>query len=211
MADLSRSFSERFVSTDGYLQHCRLNLNLTYAGWHGKRHRIDVSVLPTPLNEADSVIIMDGRKLDFRIFRQAGNQGGGFTLRRSYEEGTGNGNGRADPGEELTLWLCVAQGLDPLDKYTWHRAKLFTEDPYVTITSDIAEPKELEWTSVKNHTSSFKVSPDCPAGHEIELVLKCESYSYFWQPDYRYGRELHYQAFQFHRNHLFRYLLKVGE
>ncbi|MEA1997617.1 MAG: hypothetical protein U9N45_08245, partial [Gemmatimonadota bacterium] len=171
----------------------------------------DVQVLPSPIEEPDSVRVLDGFAMTFPVFRQAGNQGGGFTRGRLYEEGLGNGDGKADPGEEVTLWVCVPQGLDPFDKYTWHRTKVFTDDPYVTVTADIAEQKELEWTSVKNHTSRFLISPDCPMGHKIELFLKTESYSYYWQPDFRYGKELLYQARQLHRNHIHRCILTVGE
>ena len=211
VVDLSSRFRETFVSTSGYFQHCRLLLDLVYNGWHERSYRIDVQVLPTPLDEPDSVKILDGRSVTFPIFRQKGNQGGGFTLLREYEEGKGNGDGKADAGEEVALWVKLPQGLDPLDKYTWHRTKVYTDDPYVTMTADIAEQKELEWTSVKDHTNRFRISPDCPKGHKIELVLKNESYSYFWQPDYRYGKELLYQAVQLHRNHLHRYILTVGE
>jgi len=209
--DLGSRFTQKFVSTEGGFGHCRLNLNITYMGWHGQSERIDVLVLPTPLEVPDSLRIFDGRSLGLPKFRQAGNQGGGFIRSVQISEGRGNGNGIAEPGEEITLWVCTAQGLDPLDKFTWHRTKVYTDDPYVTITADIAEQKELEWTSVKDHTSSLRISPDCPAGRRIELILKNESYSYHWKPDHRYGKQLLLQAFQFHRDHIQRYTLTVGE
>ncbi|HUU28553.1 MAG TPA: alpha/beta hydrolase-fold protein [archaeon] len=211
VVDLSMHFKESFVSSEGYFQHCRLMLDLVYSGWHGQSNRIDVQMLPTPLEEPDSVEVLDGRRLDFPVFHQAGNSGGGFTRPRAIEEGLGNGDGKADPGEEVTIWVCVPQGIDPFDKHTWHRTKVYTDDPYVTITEDIAQPKELEWTSVKDHTSRFRIAPDCPKGHKIELILKNESYSFYWQPDYQFGGEFHYQAFQLHRNHLHRCTLTVGE
>lgn len=208
--DLSDRFTQRYVSGSGYFQHCRLNLRVGWMGWHGRDYRVDVRVLPTPLTEPDSVVVLDGREVTLPLFRQRGNQGGGMIYNRTVREGRGNGNGIAEPGEEVTVWVRTPQGLDPLDKYTWRRARVFTDDPRVTITADIAEQKELEWTSVKDHTSLFLVSPDTPAGSEIPLVLKNESYSYVWQPDYRFGAELLYQARQFHRNHLHRWTLKVG-
>ncbi|HLA41436.1 MAG TPA: hypothetical protein VJ417_15645, partial [Candidatus Glassbacteria bacterium] len=169
-----------------------------------------VLVLPTPLAEPDSVEILDGRTITFPVFRQKGNQGGGFIYQRKVSEGTGNGNGVAEPGEEVTVWVRVPQGLDPLDKFTWQRTKVYTFDPQVQIARDIAEQKELEWTSVNNHTSALKIANDCPPGKAVELILKNESYSYVWKPDYRFGREKLYQAFQFHRNDVSRYLLTVG-
>jgi hypothetical protein len=156
-------------------------------------------------------VVLDGRSAEFDIFRQGGNQGGGFIRKRTIVEGEGNGNGITEPGEEVTIWVRTAQGLDPLDKNTWHRTKVFTCDPYITVTKDIAQSKELEWTSVKDHTSAVKIAKNCPSGHTARLYLKNESYSYVWKPDYRYGEQLLYQAFQFHRNHIHSYELGVGQ
>ncbi|OGG00328.1 MAG: hypothetical protein A3F83_08105 [Candidatus Glassbacteria bacterium RIFCSPLOWO2_12_FULL_58_11] len=208
--DLSDRFTERFVSGEGDFQHCRLELNVTYIDWHGHQEYFDVDVLPTPLAEPDSLQILDGRSVSLPVFRQKGNQGGGFIRQRTVTEGKGNGDGAAAPGEELTLWVRTPQGLDPFDKYSWHRTKVYTDDPYMTITADIADPKGLEWTSSLNHSSSFQIAPDCPPGHRIELVLENESYSFAWKPDYRFGKELLLQAFQFHRNQLHRFTLTVG-
>jgi hypothetical protein len=153
---------------------------------------------------------MDGRTHSFKIFRQAGNQGGGFMLQREVSEGTGNGDGRADPGEEMTIWIQTRQGLDPLDKNSWHRTKVFTDDPYVSIVKDIPEVRGREWTSVRDHTSVIHISTDCPAGHEIRLFLRSESASFSWTPDARYGKELLHQAIQRHRVHLDSVRLVVG-
>ena len=209
--DLSEHFTQRFVSGSGYFQHCRLNLRVGWQGWHSREYRIDARVLPTPLAEPDSVIVLDGREVTLPLFRQRGNQGGGSIYQKIIREGKGNGNGIAEPGEEVTIWVRAPQGLDPLDKYTWRRAKVFTGDPNITIAADIAEQKELEWTSVKDHTSLILISPDAAPGSEIPLVLQNESYSYVYQPDHRFGPELLYQAFQRHRKHLHYFVLKVGE
>ena len=211
VVDISRHFTLHFTSSDGFFQHCRLMMNIRYRGWYSHSERIDVRILPTPLPHPERVEIFDGRKEPLKIFRQAGNQGGGSILDRVVEEGTGNGDGTADPGEELTLWIQVPQGLDPFDKYTWHRTRVYTGDPYVTITADLGEPKGREWTSVQNHTSRFRISPQCPRGHEMRLVLESESYSFHWLPDTRFGKELLYQARQLHRNQLHGFTLTVGE
>jgi len=208
--DLSERFSQRFVSTSGEMAHCRLNVHVTWKGWYGQDYRVDVRVLPSPLAGPDSVLVLDGRKLSLPVFRQKGNQGGGSVYQRTVEEGRGNGNGIAEPGEEVTVWVRTPQGLDPLDKGTWHRAKVFCSDSAVTVCGDIAESKELEWTSVQDHTSRLRVSPTAAPGSQIELALKNESYCYYWQPDYRYGKELLLQAFQFHRNHCTRLMLQIG-
>ncbi len=210
VVDLSDRFTQRFVSTSGELQHCRLELTVSYAGWKSRTYRIDVQVLPTPLPEAAELLVFDGRRQELPVFRQKGNQGGGFIYQRAVEEGTGNGNGRIDPGEEVTLWVKIPQGLDPLDKGTWRRAWVFGEDSSLVAREDLAEQKELEWTGVRDHTSLIRISPNCPLGRRLELVLKNESFSYVWKPDQRYGRELLYQAIQMHRDHLSRCALTVG-
>jgi predicted alpha/beta superfamily hydrolase len=208
--DLSEEFKLRFISTEGDLQHCRLDLKIGFRGWYSKTERIDVRILPTPLPEPAAVKIVDGRTDTFRIFRQAGNQGGGFMLQREVTEGTGNGDGKADPGEEMTIWVKLVQGLDPADKNSWHRTKVFTEDPFVSIVGDIPEVRGREWTSVRDHTSVIRISPECPVGHEAKLFLRSESASFFWTPDARYGNELLYQAIQLHRGHVNSLRLVVG-
>lgn len=208
--DLSEKFTLKFISTDGGLQHCRLLLRIGYRGWYSHVERIDVQVLPTPLLEPDAFELLDGRNHTFTIFRQAGNQGGGFMLEREVSEGSGNGDGKADPGEEMTIWIRTGQGLDPFDKNSWHRTKVFTDDPYISIVGDIPEIRGREWTSVRDHTSVIRISPDCPAGHKIKLFLKSESASFSWTPDARYGKELLRQAIQLHRVHLNQLEMTVG-
>jgi hypothetical protein len=153
---------------------------------------------------------MDGRTHIFTIFRQAGNQGGGFMKQREVTEGTGNGDGKADPGEEMTIWVKIVQGLDPFDKNSWHRTKVFSDDHYVTIVRDIPEVRGREWTSVRDHTSVIRIEPECPAGHEVRLFLRSESASFAWTPDARYGKELLYQAIQLHRVHVNSLRLVIG-
>jgi hypothetical protein len=209
--DLSDKFTLRFTSSDGAFQHCRLNLRIGYRGWYSKTERIDVRVLPTPLVEPAEVEIVDGRTHAFTIFRQAGNQGGGSMQQREVTEGSGNGDGKTDPGEEVTIWVRTVQGLDPFDKNSWHRTKVFTDDPWVSIAKDIPEARGREWTSARDHTSVIRISRECPVGHELKLFLKSESASFAWTPDARYGKELLYQAIQLHRVHVYRYHLVVGK
>jgi hypothetical protein len=211
IVDLTEKFKLRFVSSDGEFQHCRVNLLVRYRGWYSKTDRIDVRVLPTPLPSPAAVEILDGRTFVFSIFRQAGNQGGGFMLQREVTEGTGDEDGAADPGEEVTIWIQTVQGIDPFDKNSWHRTKVFTEDPYVSIVQDIPEVRGREWTSVRDHTSVIRISPECPLGHELKLFVRSESASFAWTPDARYGKELLYQAIQLHRVHVNRLDLVVGK
>ncbi len=42
-----------------------------------------------------------------------------------------------------------------------------------------------------------------PPGTEIPAILDYESWSFDYMPDIHYGKELLYQAFQFHKHRLF--------
>jgi hypothetical protein len=123
--------------------------------------------------------------------------------------GRGNGNGILEPGEEATIWVKMAQGLDPFDKNNWYRAKVYADSPWLTEVADIQEQKQLEWTGAKERTSLIRLSAQAPPGTTIPVLLDNESWSYHYTPEVRYGREPLYQAFQLHARHLPRYELKV--
>jgi hypothetical protein len=42
------------------------------------------------------------------------------------------------------------------------------------------------------------------------VTLDCESYSFYYTPDVRYGGEPLYQAFQLHKHHLFAWRLNAS-
>jgi predicted membrane metal-binding protein len=82
---------------------------------------------------------------------------------------------------------------------------------WLTEVADIEEEKQLEWTGAQNRTSRVRLSPDVPAGTEIPLILDSESWSFSVMPDVRYGKEPLYQAFQFHKHHLFGWKWKASQ
>ena len=108
-----------------------------------------------------------------------------------------------EPGEQATVWVKLKQGLDPFDKNNWCRAKVYADSRWLTEVADIQEVKGREWTSAQGRTSLVKLSSDVPPGTEIPAILDCESWSFDYTPDVRYGKEPLYQAFQFHKHHLF--------
>jgi len=207
--DLSDRIKVRFTAGAGYFAPTRLRLSMTYDGWHETAKDLDVLVVPEILPAPLAVEILDRRTVTFEVFRQKGNQGGGASIERKVTEGRGNGNGILEPGEEATLWVKLAQGMDPFDKDNWYRAKVYSDSPWLTEVGDIQEQKQLEWTSAKERTSLVRLSPDAPAGALIPILLDNESWSYHYTPDVRYGKEKVYQAFQLHTHHLHRYELKV--
>jgi hypothetical protein len=196
-------FQARFTAAAGDWKHARLNVKLTYDGWVERNEIVDVLIAPDPLPAPAEIAILDGRSRMFNVFRQKGNRGGGESVPREVHEGEGNGNGVLEPGETATIWVRVPQGLDPFDKNNWRRAKVYFESPWLSEVADLQEEKQREWTGAQNRTSVIRLSPKTPAQTEIPMILDCESWSFHFTPDVRYGRELLYQAFQFHRHELF--------
>jgi hypothetical protein len=145
------------------------------------------------------------------VFRQKGNQGGGEPIEREVTEGTGNGDGVLQPGEEATIWVRIPQGLDPKDKDNWHRTKVYSESPWIVEVQDIQEQKQREWTGAKDRTSLVRMLKNTPGGSVMPLILDNESWSFYYTPDVRYGSEPLYQAFQRHKHHLHEIELTFAE
>ena len=206
--DLSGRLSARFTSGDGYLAPVRFDVTLTYDGWLQDRRSFYVDAIPERMPEIDAVELLDGKTKTFDVFRQQGNQGGGATIGRTVTEGSGDGDGKLEPGESATIWVRIPQGLDPFDKNTWHRAKVYSRSPWVEEIEDIRELKQREWTGAQHRSSLIRLARDTPDGATISLLLECESWSFVATPDVRYGPEKHYQPIQRHRRHLFRLLVE---
>jgi hypothetical protein len=201
----------RFTSGNGYFEPARIDVAVTYDGYHQERADFPLLVAPEIVPQPAAMEVLDGRAVTLSVFRQKGNQGGGGPIDRTVTEGKGNGNGVLEPGEEATIWVRMRQGMDPFDKNNWYRAKVYTDSPWVEEIVDIQEQKQLEWTSAKERTSVIRLSPDTPRGQSIPLLLDNESWSYHFTPDVRYGAEPLYQAFQLHRRHLHRAEISVRQ
>lgn len=209
--DLSASFQVRFTSGEGDYAHARLALKLIFGGYHEAVQEVDVLIAPEKMPPPVDVVVLDGRTKTFPVFRQKGNQGGGESIQRTVTEGKGNGNGILEPGEDATIWVKLPQGLDPFDKNNWCRAKVYYDAPWLTETGDIQEEKQREWTGAQNRTSLIQLSRNVPPGTEIPVVLDCESWSFHFTPDVRYGKEPLFQAFQLHKHYLFAWRWKIEQ
>lgn len=209
VVDLSSSFRLRFTAGSGYFAPTRLELKLAVDRGEILTKNLNVLVTPDAIPAPLAYEILDGRGATLPVFRQKGNQGGGGTVSRNVTEGKGNGNGVLEPGEEATIWVQLEQGLDPFDKGNWHRARIYSESPWISEIDRLEEQKGLEWTGAMELTSVIRLSPATPPGTEIPLILDNESWSYAFTPDVRYGKEPLYQAFQLHAYHLHRLVLRV--
>ncbi len=208
--DMTGRFKVRFTAGTGYFAPARLTVKLIYDGWHEASRNIDVFITPEDVPLPLEYKVLDGRTVTLPVFRQKGNQGGGGSVLRTVTEGKGNGNGILEPGEEATIWVKMAQGMDPFDKGNWYRARIYTSSPQLIEVARMEEQKQLEWTSAKERTSIVRLSPDAARGTTIPLLLDNESWSYYSTPDVRYGKEPLYQAFQLHKHHLHRLVVTVG-
>jgi predicted alpha/beta superfamily hydrolase len=210
-ADLSSGLAAESTAGEGDFARARLELKLSADGMKEITQSIDVLIAPDHMPAAAEVAVLDGRTHTFPVFRQKGNQGGGATVQRTVSEGSGNGNGLLEKGEQATIWVKLNQGLDPFDKNNWCRAKVYTDSPWLTEVADIQEGKQLEWTSAQSRTSLVELSSNLPSGSEIPVVLDCESWSFHFTPDERFGKEPLYQAFQLHKHYLFSWKWKPND
>ena len=198
-------FTFQAASGSSEWEHARLSLKVSSDGSPAAVHDVDLLVAPDAIPEAKEIAILDGRTKSLPLFWQKGNQGGGTPVTTTLTEGVGNGDGLLQPGEQVSIWLKLPVGLDALDRGNWCRTKIYTDSPYLAEVADIQESKRREWTGAQSRTSLVTVSPNIPLGQEIPMLLDCESYSFHYTPDVRYGKEPLYQAFQFHKHHLFRF------
>jgi pimeloyl-ACP methyl ester carboxylesterase len=215
IADLSSSLQARFTAGDGDFSRVRIQLKLANTDSAPGAEKpassiqhLDLYVAPSVLTAPTAVRILDGRSATLPIFWQ-GRQGGGKSVDRTVTEGKGNGNGILESGEQATVWVQTAQGLDPFDKGNWCRAKVYTFSPFLTEVDRFEEDKHLEWTSAQNLTSLVELAPGVSDGTSIKAILDCETYSYSFPPDMRYGHELLYQPYQRHRHQLYMWEWRV--
>lgn len=206
--DLSARFHARFHAADGDYAPARIKVTLASGETHSVED-VDVMIAPDAMTPPLAVEVLDGRTVTLPVFRQKGNQGGGTSLQRTITEGKGNGNGVLEPGEEATLWVKLAQGLDPFDKGNWHRARVYSDSPWIEEIERLEEQKQREWTGAQELTSVIRLDAKAPPGSTIPVVLWNESWSFQFTPDVRYGVEPLYQAFQLHRGHAHRLELKL--
>ena len=65
------------------------------------------------------------------------------------------------------MWFRLDQGMDPFDKNTWRRAKVYSDSPHVTEVASIDEQKQLEWTSGKGAHQCYPASGGCAARNTV--------------------------------------------
>lgn len=209
VADLGPQLSASFVAAPGDFAHARIQVALQSSS-SSTTAAMDLAVASADLPTPQEITWLDGRTQTVSVFHQRGNQGGGEPVQRTVTEGKGNADGVPNPGEQGTLWLRMRQGLDPFDRGNWCRAKVYPRAAGLTEIADLQEQKQREWTGAQNRTSLLQIGDHVSSGTSIPVLLDCESWSFHFTPDVRYGREPLYQAYQFHQHQLFAWTLIVG-
>ncbi|NND08212.1 MAG: hypothetical protein HKN87_17670 [Saprospiraceae bacterium] len=131
---------------------------------------------PTPTSPTitmSDLLILDGRRVDsVPIYQQGPNK----VVLKSLSGGKGNGNGIINPGEEVLLYVRLAQGMGPNDQNTFHRTTLLNhyDLPYATVERlhYLERTNQAGMTSV---ASVISISKDWPEDEPMHMWLKTES------------------------------------
>jgi len=119
------------------------------------------------------VIVLDGQTVfNVPVFSQQNN----MVEKRSITGGTGNGNGIAEKGEEIEVYIMLEQGLAPGDQNTYHKTYLIDHetDPYVSVVSQKYDEKRGQASST-SILSLITLSDSMPDGYEPDLWFRLES------------------------------------
>jgi hypothetical protein len=97
-------------------------------------------------------------------------------LETNIDDSGGNGNGHADPGEVVDLWISLANlGSGTASSV---QATLYSESPYVSVANGSAAYPDMQPAdSLPNMTAfAVEIAPDCPVGVCFPLLLEIEAF-----------------------------------
>jgi hypothetical protein len=137
-------------------------------------------VYPVPatpvITDLSDLLILDGTSKPVQVYNNEKHE----VSIKEVSGGTGNGNSIPEPGETVELYLRLPQGLGPKDQNTFHPAFLMNidESPWISVPELRFNIRGAEWSGAPNLQSRIKISDAAPAGTELNLWLKCESYEF---------------------------------
>jgi hypothetical protein len=140
----------------------------------------DIFIIPvsntSQLTDSSDLIILDGTARTVKCYDNRAHKDTLMTI----SGGSGNGNSIPEPGETIELWVRLPQGLGPADSNTFHPAFLVNrhEIQWISVPRLKYNIKGSEYSGAANLQSSVRIDPDTPAGTELNLWLKCESYEF---------------------------------
>jgi hypothetical protein len=155
-------------------------------------------VYPVPktpaLTNLSDLLILDGTSKSVEIYNNQKHE----VIIQKVSGGTGNGNSIPEPGETIELYVRLPQGLGSRDQNTFHPAFLMNidESPWVSVPELRFNIRGAEWSGAPNLQSKIKISAAAPAGTELNLWLKCESYEF---SEEGFTREIQRHLFDYRR------------
>jgi len=85
-----------------------------------REHIIQVVVKNAVVNKSASIKIFDGRSEELALYKYDWNGWDHPFSSGIISEGTGNGNGKAEPDESFSVWIRPLPAIDQRDTTTWH-------------------------------------------------------------------------------------------
>ncbi len=196
---LDSVFSFSFSHYDD--QHITGNLQIRVSAENMKadtRKFVFFAIPPSPYVHPGDIIILDGRKVsNVRIYDQANDT----IVHQTLEGGKGNGNGIPEPGEEVLVFLHLAQGLAPGDTNTFHKTYLIgdNKDPYISV-NHLRYDEKIGQAGATSISSLITISDQTPPGHKMDLWFRVESlYNDYHFPFSR----THIYEFSYDHRHIF--------
>ncbi len=121
----------RSLMSPSAVNTCYLTITPILAGRNQNRSRIiQVKVKDKRIWSQGSMIeVFDGKSKSLSLFKYAWNGWDTPLSTGHIEEGTGNGNGVPEVGEEFSVWIRMDRGLDSTDQLTWHPAMPINRAP----------------------------------------------------------------------------------
>ena len=121
----------------------------------------------------DDIIILDGRTVDNVSTFDQGNE---RVIKTSISGGNGNGDGILDKGEDVLIFIRLAQGFSQVDTSTFHRTYLLNANNYEHITVDqLKYVEKIRQAGATSISSFISVSDEVPPSAEFDLWFKVEN------------------------------------
>ncbi len=147
----------------------------------------------SPYTENSDFIVLDGRfERNVPVYNQCNNSVRNVTL----NGGKGNGNGIPEKGEEVLIYVKLAQGLSPNDKNAYHKTYLIGQynDTRVSVKKLKYDEKDCQ-AGATSISSFIKIGDTVEEKDTIDLWLRVESLYNDRNPGVtvrRYPYEFHY-------------------
>ncbi len=154
-----------------------ISLELNYG--KGQKDIQSFRIFPMPTIEKakeSDVILLDGRSLELPFYQNQHHKVSNMIV----TGGKGNGDGIAEAGETIEVYVRIPQGHGPNDINTYHRAFLVNQDddPFIEVNTLSYHTRGEEWSGAACLQSQIYIDPSTPDGHILNLQLRLESYEF---------------------------------